>query len=119
MAGAGRHRAERRAQSLQDGAHLTHSWSLRAACERAGVRDPDDLWDHLFEVDHDKLDTPTFVRNVFGYCALSRIDATDESLEAEGTLARERAMAAAIAEGKGKVVVVTGGVQPDAAAETK
>src|SRR5690348_16250699 len=33
------------ARSLQDERHLFHSRFLRFACERAGARDPDDLWD--------------------------------------------------------------------------
>jgi hypothetical protein len=119
MVRAGRQRHERKAQSLQEERHLRHSRFLRNACERAGVRDPDDLWDHLFEVDHGKLKTETFVRNVFGYCALARMDMTDDALEADGTLPRERAMAAAIAQEKGKVVVVTGGFHTVALPQTQ
>jgi hypothetical protein len=30
---------------------------LRAACVRTGSRDPDDLWDHLYEVDYQRVAT--------------------------------------------------------------
>ena len=118
MVRAGRQRNERKAQSLQEERHLRHSRFLRSACERAGVRDPDDLWDHLFEVDHRTLETAKFVRNVLGYCALARIEMSDDALEADGTLPRERAMAAAVAQEKGKVVVVTGGFHTVALPQT-
>jgi hypothetical protein len=118
MVRAGRSVDLRKARSLQDERHLSHSRFLRAACERAGARDPDDLWDHLFEVHHRELETSEFVRNVVAYCAIARTDATPEALEADGTLPRERAMSAAIEEEKGRVVVVTGGFHTVALAQT-
>lgn len=96
-------------QSMQDEGWFTHSRLLRAACVRTGSRDPDDLWDHLFEVDYRERPTTDFVRNVLGYCALARRDHTDEVLASDGCLAREQAMAAAIAEEEGSTIVVTGG----------
>jgi Family of unknown function (DUF5682) len=98
-----------RLRSLFEERHLQHSRLLQAACHRSGVRDPDELWDHLYEVDHRHVDVQTFVRNVLGYCALARQDYTPEMLAADGCAAREAAMAAAIAQTKGKIVVVTGG----------
>src|SRR5262245_46702534 len=62
----------RRSQSLQDEAWFTHSRLLDAACVRTGSRDPDDLWDHLFEVDYRELPPDVFIRNVLAYCALAR-----------------------------------------------
>jgi hypothetical protein len=108
----------RRSQSLQDEAWFTHSRLLDAACLRTGSRDPDDLWDHLFEVDYRELATDVFIRNVLAYCALARQDHTDEVLAADGCLAREQAMAAAVAEEQGRVVVVTGGFHSVALPQT-
>jgi len=102
-------KADGKVQSMLDERYLTHSRFLQAACQRAGARDPDDLWDHLYEDSYMDLDTTVFMRNVTGYCALSRLDYTQQMLEAEGCLAREAEMAACIAEEKGRVVVVTGG----------
>lgn len=106
-------------QSLLDERYLKHSRFLQAACQRAGVRDSDDLWDHLYEDSYAEMDTAVFTRNVLGYCALAREDYTSEMLEAEGCLAREAAMAAHIADEKGRVVVVTGGFHTVALPQTK
>ena len=62
----------RRSQSMQDEAWFSHSRLLRAACVRTGSRDPDDLWDHLYEVDYRSVDTAEFMRGVLAYCALAR-----------------------------------------------
>jgi hypothetical protein len=107
-----------RPQSLQDEAWFSHSRLLRAACVRTGSRDPDDLWDHLYEVDYQQRETAEFLRSVLVYCALARRDFSAEALTAEGCLARERAMAAAIAEEAGHTVVVTGGFHTVALPET-
>ncbi len=105
--------------SMLDERYLTHSKFLQAACQRAGARDPDDLWDHLYEDSYMELDTAVFMRNVTGYCALSRQDYTQEMLDGEGCLAREAEMAACIAEEKGRVLVVTGGFHTVALPYTK
>jgi hypothetical protein len=107
--GAERHEPEGRVASLFDEHYLRHSRRLQAACRRAGVRDPDDLWDHLYEVDYQQWDTADFMRNVLAYCWLARADYTPEMLAAEGCLAREQAMAAAVAEEPRRMVIVTGG----------
>lgn len=107
-------------RSLQDESYLKHSRYVTALARRAGCRDHDDLWDHLFESTFLSLPTDEFVRRVAAYCFMARLDYARETLERDGTLARERAMASAIveelesggepgaAEG-GPVVVVTGG----------
>jgi hypothetical protein len=102
-------RADERLRSLQEERFLRHSRLLQAACQRAGTRDADDLWDHLYEVDFERVDTATFMRQVLAYCTLARHDYSPEMLTAQGCLAREAAMAAAVAAETGKVVVVTGG----------
>jgi hypothetical protein len=97
-------------KSLQDEGWLTHSRLLKAACEKTGMRDADDLWDHLYEVDFRHLSAADFIRNVMAYCALARRDYSEEELAEEGTLAREQAMAAELSEhASGRVIVVTGG----------
>ncbi len=101
--------ADGQVQSLLDESYLRHSRFLQAACQRAGVRDADDLWDHLYEDDYQRLPTAQFMRQVLAYCALAREDHSEEMLQAEGELAREGAMAAAIAAEAGRVIVVTGG----------
>ncbi len=109
MVMAGRGVGEARAQSLLEERHLSHGAVLREACRRVGARDLDDLWDHLYEVDGQSRDPATFFRGVLAYCASARRDYTAEALAADGTLARESAMAAAVVGEPGRVVVVTGG----------
>jgi len=99
----------KRSQSMQDEAWFSHSRLLRAACVRTGSRDPDDLWDHLYEVGYRSVETVEFMRSVLAYCALARRDYSEDALRTDGCLAREQAMAAGIAEEKGRAVVVTGG----------
>jgi hypothetical protein len=107
-------------RSLQDESYLKHSLYVTALAQRAGCRDHDDLWDHLFESAFLSLPTDEFVRRVAAYCFMARLDYARETLERDGTLARESAMAAAIVEelesadeaggaDAGPVVVVTGG----------
>jgi hypothetical protein len=98
-----------KALNLLEERHFKHSRFLQAASRRAGVRDSDDLWDHLYEVDFEQMDTAAFMRNVLAWCALSRQEYTPEMIAGEGSDVREGAMAAAVAEEKGRVLVVTGG----------
>lgn len=106
---AGRDDGHALAQSLQEERRFSHSALLWETCRRVGARDPDDLWDHLYEVDGDLREPSSFFRDVLAYCALARRDCGPDALAADGTLAREAAMAAAVAEEAGRVVVVTGG----------
>ncbi|MEO7003678.1 MAG: DUF5682 family protein [Ktedonobacterales bacterium] len=109
------------ARSLLDESYLRHSSYLKALCEKTGARDPDDLWDHLYETDFLTVETDEFLRRVETYCALSRADHSEETLAAEGHLAREAAMAreiaAEVANGPGLVLVVTGGFHTPALRE--
>lgn len=112
LAEGGQKKSEQ-ARSLLDEHYLHHSRFLKALCERTGARDPDDLWDHLYETDYQQMPTEEFIKRVETYCALSRADYTTEMLTAEAHLAREAAMAAEIAaeaeRGDGLILVVTGG----------
>jgi hypothetical protein len=98
-----------RIQSMLDERYLKHSRFLQAACQKAGLRDPDDLWDHLYEDDYRQMDTARLIRNVLAYCALARHEHTPDMLATDGCTAREATMAARIEQESGRVVVVTGG----------
>jgi hypothetical protein len=108
----------RRSQSLQDEHWFTHSRWIQAACVRTGARDADDLWDHLFEVDYRQTATADLMRQVLAYCALARRGHAPEDLVADGCLAREQAMAAAVAAEDGRTIVVTGGFHTVALPQT-
>ena len=87
---------------------------IQSACERTGTRDPDDLWDHLYELDYRDRDSDEFFRNVLAYCTLMREDHTPEMLTADGTLQREASMKQRIDTfaaqfPQGQILVVSGG----------
>jgi hypothetical protein len=105
----GRRPDDGRALSLFEERQFFHSTLLQETCRRVGARDPDDLWDQLYELDHERRQPAGFFRDVLAYCALARLDYTSEMLELDGCTAREAAMAAAVAEETGRIVVVTGG----------
>ena len=120
MVRAGRTSDDDKAQSLFDERTLLHSRFLQAACERCGTRDPDELWDHLFELDYESRPTDEFMHGVLTYCALARHGDATAALKADGTLAREEAMAHAIQqESAERIVVVTGGFHTVALPHTK
>jgi hypothetical protein len=112
---------KQQARSLLDEHYLRQSRFLKALCERTGTRDPDDLWDHLYETNFQQLSTEEFIKGVETYCALSRADYTTEALEREGNIAREAGMAAEIRaeaeRGDGVILVVTGGFHTPALRE--
>lgn len=107
-----------RVKELTSDSHLKHSQYIKSLVARMGCRDFDEMWDHLFESSINRLDTNAFVERLATYCALARLDYSEEDLRLDGTLAREQCMAAAIKDEvdslekagvKGKVLVVTGG----------
>jgi hypothetical protein len=108
-----------RGESLQSERLLTHGHFLAEICGRAGARDADDLWDTLYEVDYEGLSTEQFMSNVLTYCTLARLSYSEAQLAAEGCLAREAAMAAAIERTEGRALVVTGGFHTVALPHTK
>ena len=104
-----------RVESLLAERHFKRSRFLQALARRAGCRDHNDLWDHLFEtrVGCNAREVVELVRDVAAWCYYARADADAADLGADGTLAREAAMAAAareeLAKGAGSIIVVTGG----------
>ncbi|WP_018264851.1 DUF5682 family protein [Methylosinus sp. LW4] len=116
-----RSKAMLRAQKSADRPHLltnderlTVSDYIDALCERTGARDGVELWDRLFESRLGERDWDAFFRALDAYCGHLRELARPEDIEADGTLARERHMAAKIAEAAerhagARIAVVTGG----------
>jgi hypothetical protein len=113
---AGLQLSKPRVQTLMQERYLQHSKFLNALAKRSGCRDFNEMWDHLFEADFRSRSAESFIREVTTYCFYARYDANPASLDADGTNARERAMAAAIADeqqkhrpGDAPILVVTGG----------
>ena len=104
-----------RIESLMEETHLQQSQYLSALAQRSGCRDFNEMWDHLFEANFQSRSTESFMREIAGYCFFARQDTNLEVLMHDATVARERAMAAAIAdelkanETSRPVLVVTGG----------
>lgn len=104
-------------ESLQMEQHFRRSAYLREVARRLGCRDHDELWDHLIEVRSRERSVEDVVADVAAYCFFSRQDTPSEVLQADGTVAREAVMAAAIRETLDRgsagdarpVLVVTGG----------
>ncbi|MBY0243351.1 MAG: hypothetical protein K2X55_28995 [Burkholderiaceae bacterium] len=107
--------ASEQLRSLISERHLAHSAYLQALAARSGCRDQDELWDHLFELrDADSLrDWRRLFADIFAYCAMARGSYETAVLEADGSLPRERHMAAHLrawrTRTEGPMVVVTGG----------
>ncbi len=105
-------RKEGRKQAYGDEHRLFQSHYIQTLCEKEGVRDFNELWEKHYEVNGLGKSTADFVHSMLGYCYYARIEQSEESLEAEGCLARERFMAEKIREAQEKydrVLVVTGG----------
>jgi hypothetical protein len=121
MVEAGRTQPADHADSLQEESRLSHNAFLLAAARRAGARDADDLWDHLFEANYRRRSAQEFFHGVLTYCACAR--ATDgASADQRDDLAREACMAAQVAElaTQGtRIVVVTGGYHTVALPSTR
>ena len=105
-----------RVVSLFDEHAYRRSRLLAEVARRHHCRDAEEFWDHLVEASGWRR-TPEELAGIVGaYCQLAREDTPREELEADGTLAREAAMARAIRDelrtagpGEGPVLVVTGG----------
>lgn len=105
-----------RIETLMQERHLARSRYLNALAQRSGCRDFNEMWDHLFEANFQSHPTRAFIEEVATYCFFARVDANETVLDADGTSAREQAMAASIedqiANGSAQgspILVVTGG----------
>ncbi len=103
-------------RSLLSETYLKHSQYIQCLMQKLHCRDHDEVWEHLFELkDYDDIaDWQSFFVDTFIWCAMSRLDYSQESLATEGSAQREQYMLSAIGElkksnPKAKIVVVTGG----------
>jgi hypothetical protein len=101
--------------SLQDAREFTRSAHLDLLRARLGLRDEEELWEHLFETGA-TAGLEAHVAALVAYCRLARAGSPDAEPAADGTAAREAEMAwhirQALAErpdGAGPVLAVVGG----------
>jgi uncharacterized protein DUF5682 len=85
-------------RSLFDERHLRRSGYVRALVRRAGCRDMNELWDHMFETGFAEKTSAEFMTEVAAYCWMARRDTPKEELDEDGTVTREAAMATAVRE---------------------
>jgi len=98
--------------SYYDDYFLQRSKYINALCEKENCRNYGELWEKLFEIEAEYIDTETFVKNMTTLCYFSRTDYPSELLEEECNGIREQFMAEKIIEYKKKfsrILVVTGG----------
>lgn len=98
--------------SYADDTRLIQSRFYEKICEKTGVRNFEEFWEKYFEIGGLYISTEKFVRQMNTYCALTRIDCTEDELQSDGTLQREKYMAHNIInamKSHKKVLAVTGG----------
>lgn len=98
--------------SYADDSDLARGRFLQTLCEKTGLRSFEEFWEKYFEIRGLHLETEAFLRQLHTYCILTRQDASQEELKADGTLAREQHMAFRIREAMAsyqRILVVTGG----------
>lgn len=99
-------------QSYADDSKLTRSDYYKKLCEKTGERCFDEFWEKRFEISGLYMSDEEFLKAMHTYCHISREQTDISELENDATLARERYMAANIAQAMKeykRVLVVTGG----------
>lgn len=102
---------EERMEAAEDDKNLAHSRFTQAIIAQSGCRDFDEVWESLFEQAGWDQAPAEWALSVAVYAHLSRASTTAEEMEADGTLDRERFMAALIEEARAqfkRIAVVTG-----------
>ncbi|MEQ1695266.1 MAG: DUF5682 family protein [Hyphomicrobiaceae bacterium] len=97
---------------------FNHSAYVAALCRRTGMRDYNELWDHLFEQRFGEGGWRAFFHDVGTYCQAVRASVSASQMVLDGTLAREAYMAdrlrEALARPERPILVVTGGMHTPA-----
>ncbi|MCM1133349.1 MAG: DUF5682 family protein [Ruminococcus flavefaciens] len=98
--------------SYIDDSHIIKSRFYEKICEKTGTVSFEEFWEKYFEIGGLYISTEKFIRQMNTYCILTRADCTEEELESDSTLSRERYMAYNIQQAMSahkKVLAVTGG----------
>lgn len=103
---------DERHDAAEEDRNLARSRFTQALIEQSGCRDFEEVWESLFEQAGWDQDPEAWAIGVAVYAHLSRAGYAQEEMEADGTLDRERFMAAHIQEARAqkfkRIVVVTG-----------
>ena len=99
-------------QNYADDTRLTRGEMYRALCDKTSVRSFEEFWEKYFEIEGLSLSPEEFLRQMHTYCCLTRENSDPAESEHDGTVIRERFMAARIIEEmktNKRVLAVTGG----------
>lgn len=114
--GRGLLRQEEEKSNYNDDYLLSRNEYLKQLCEKTGLRSFDEFWEKYFELNGLCEEDDKWFSDLLAYCRLARENTSEESLEEEGCLARERHMARRILEHAKEaasktapVLVITGG----------
>lgn len=104
---------EKNSEEYKSDREFLQSSYYKMLAEKMGCKNFNELWEMLFEIEGQYVDTKSFVRNLFYYCWYTRENTTEDELLYHGDIIREYYMAEnilnAMKEYK-KVLVVTGGI---------
>lgn len=115
--GKGLLKQEEEKSNYNDDYLLSRNKYLKQLCEKTGLRNFDEFWEKYFEVNGLHEESEKWFSNLLTYCTLARENTSENELNEDGCLARERYMAERILEyadqpgsnGTVKILVVTGG----------
>ncbi len=114
--GRGLLKQEEEKNNYNDDYLLSRNEYLKQLCEKTGLRSFDEFWEKYFELNGLHEEDDKWFSDLLTYCRLARENTSEESLEGEGCLARERHMAKRILEyakdaasETAPVLVITGG----------
>jgi hypothetical protein len=117
---AARKKSDEGKPSYYDDYYIAQSKFTDRLCEKEGCRHYAELWEKLFELRGQAMDSREFAGALLALCHFSRLDYPEMLLMEEGCIAREDWMAAEIAataKSHARTMVVTGGFHSAALAK--
>ncbi len=105
-------RRKKEISSYSDEHYLSESLYFKALCEKTGMRSFDEFWERYFETDALKISTEEYIRRMYTYCGITRMNTPHDEMLQDGCFVRESFMADNIkkaAQLYNRVLVVTGG----------
>jgi len=105
-------RQKKEINSYSDDYYFSESKYLSALCEKTGMCSFEEFWEKYFETDALYITTEEYIKRLYTYCYITRINTPYEDMLSDGCLVRESFMAENIskaAKTHNRVLVVTGG----------
>ena len=105
-------RKKKEINPYSDEHYLSESKYFTALCQKTGMRSFEEFWEKYFEIDALNITTEEYLKRMYTYCYITRINTPEDEMLLDGCLVRESFMADNIkkaARTHNKVLVVTGG----------